>query len=135
MNKAIRNKIKTKLGTIIIYKDGTSKLKKNIVKTVKHANGNLVVYEDGTNKKTYNKPGRPLGSKNRPTYPTNLQLTLFWLSRYNEDNTCTICHNTGVIDTIAVNNSLNICICPIGREMIQSRPLLLKEYLDAKLKG
>jgi hypothetical protein len=130
MAKKVINKVKTKYTEIIYYKDGTTKINKLIDRIVNLPDKVMTIYKDGSIKNKYNKPGRPKGSKNKIKPPTNKQLDMFWLMCYNKDNTCVICENTGVIDTIAVNGRINMCICPIGREMMNKDENFLQNYID-----
>ena len=134
MRRKIDQVIDTRFTYIITYKDGTVKVHKKVKSEVKAKDATIILFEDGTSTKKYANPGRPAGIKNKVKPATQNQLNHYWLLNYNRNNACTICDNTGVIDTSSINGRLNVCICPIGREMIQKDPDFLKKYYEENFK-
>ena len=134
MRRKVDIVIDTQYTFIIKYKDGSVKIQKKIKSEVNTKDGVIVVYEDGSSMKKYNRSGRPSGVGNKTKPPTQGQLDYYWMLNYNNKNECTICDNTGVIDTSTVNGRLNVCVCPIGREMIKKDLDFLKKYYDENFK-
>jgi hypothetical protein len=134
MKRKVNKILDTQFNYVIKYEDGTVKIQKKIKSEVKNKDYTLIVFEDGSSIKKYKNPGRPTGIKNKVKPATQQQLDHYWILNYNNNNACVICDNTGVIDTSAVNGRLNICICPIGREIIQKQPNYLQEYYNDNLK-
>lgn len=56
--------------------------------------------------------------------PKSIAVTEYWLTYYIQDGLCSVCGNTGVIDTTGVRTPagfecgrVNLCFCPNGQAM------------------